>query len=72
MRKADYKILENDEGYYGEILGFAGVYSIADTLEDCRNELAEVLEEWMIWLLLDNTDLPIVDGIDLNFKKIKK
>ncbi len=29
MRKAKYEILENNEGFYGEIPGFQGVYSNA-------------------------------------------
>ena len=33
MRKARYELLDEGEGYYGEIPGFQGVYSNANTLE---------------------------------------
>ena len=46
MRKAHYEILPDDGSFYGEIDGFQGVYANADTLEACRDELEEVLEEW--------------------------
>jgi len=46
MRKAHYEILTADGSFYGEIEGFQGVYANADTLEACRDELEEVLEEW--------------------------
>jgi predicted RNase H-like HicB family nuclease len=48
MGKARYEILPNDGSFYGEIDGFNGVYANADTLEECRDELEEVLEEWIL------------------------
>jgi predicted RNase H-like HicB family nuclease len=47
LRHAPYEILTDDQSYYGEIPNFEGVYANAKTLEDCREELAEVLEEWI-------------------------
>jgi predicted RNase H-like HicB family nuclease len=48
MRRAHYEILSDDGSYYGHIKGFTGVYANADTLEACRDELEEVLEEWIL------------------------
>ena len=48
LRKARYEILSEDGSYYGEIPGFEGVYANTDTLEACREELREVLEEWIL------------------------
>ncbi len=45
MRRAKYEILEDNGTFYGEIPGFQGVWSNAATLEDCRRELQEVLED---------------------------
>jgi len=47
MRQARYEILSDDGTFYGEIPGFDGVYANVDTLEACREELKEVLEEWV-------------------------
>ena len=49
MRWAKYEILSDDGTYYGEIPGFDGVYANADALEVCREELEEVLEEWILF-----------------------
>ena len=65
MRKARYEILPDDSSFYGEIPGFDGVYANADTLEECRNELEEVLEEWLLLRVSRNLPLPVVDGIEL-------
>ena len=70
LRRAKYEILSDDESFYGEIPGFQGVYANAETLEDCRNELAEVLEEWIFLHLADNTPLPIVNGLKLSVEKV--
>lgn len=72
MNQAKYKILEDDEGFYGEIPGFQGVWANAETLEDCRNELAEVLEEWIFLHLSDNTPLPVVNGLKLSVERVSE
>lgn len=68
MHRAKYEILQDDGTFYGEIPGFDGVYANAATLEDCRNELKEVLEEWILLRVSRNLPLPNVDGNTLTFK----
>ena len=65
MRHAAYEKIE-DGKYYGSIPVTPGVWSKADTLEKCRDELREVLEEWIILSLKRGDALPVVDGCDLN------
>jgi len=70
LRQAKYEILPDDGTYYGEIPGFDGVYANAETLEACREELEEVLEEWILFRVSRNLPLPIVEGIELAIKEI--
>jgi predicted RNase H-like HicB family nuclease len=70
MHQAKYKILSDDDSFYGEIVGFQGVWANRDTLETCREELAEVLEEWILLRVSRNLPLPIVDGIELSIKEV--
>ena len=70
MRLAKYEILSDDGTFYGEIPGFDVVYANADTLEACRDELEEVLEEWILFRISRNLSLPIVDGIELIIKEV--
>ena len=65
MRRAKYEILENNEGFWGEIPGFQGVWANADTLDECRDELQSVLEGWIILGLQFNDPFPEVGGISL-------
>ena len=69
MYHARYEILSDDDTFYGEIPGFDGVYANAETLEACRTELEEVLEEWILFRVSRNLPLPEVDGITLAIKE---
>ncbi|OGO53209.1 MAG: antitoxin HicB [Chloroflexi bacterium RBG_16_68_14] len=57
MARGRYKIIE-DGTYFGEIPGLRGVWANAKTLEGCRQELQEVLEDWLILKLRDGDDIP--------------
>lgn len=64
MRQAHYEVLD-DQTYYGEIPLLQGVYSNADTLEDCREQLQSALEGWIILGLRLGHEIPEVGGIRL-------
>ena len=65
LRQAHYEVLPDGEGYYGSVRALRGVWANAETLEACREELQEVLEEWIVLGLRMGHTLPTVDGIDL-------
>jgi len=70
LRHARYEILKDDDTYYGEIPECNGVYANAATLEACREELREVLEEWVLFRVHRHLPLPIIDGIELTIKEV--
>ncbi len=49
---------------FGEIPVIPGVWADADTLETCREELQEVVEDWLMLTFADHDPLPIIDGIE--------
>ena len=57
VEKARYKQLD-DGLWFAEIPGFAGVWSQGRTVESCRKELQDVLEEWNVLKLRDCDPLP--------------
>ncbi len=69
MRRARYEILPDGEGFFGRIEGLQGVWSNADTLEACREELQEVLEDWILVRVKMGLDIPTLDGIALVVKE---
>lgn len=70
LHRAQYEILPDDNSYYGEVLGFDGVYANAPTLERCREELLQVLEEWILFGVSRNLPLPTVDNISLRITEV--
>lgn len=68
MHRAKYKLI-GDGTFFGEIPGLDGLWANAETLEACRDELEESLEEWILLGLQLGHPIPAIDGIDLSFKK---
>ncbi len=69
LERAEYKKLE-DGSWFAEIPGFRGVWANAKTVEECRQELITVLEEWLILKLRDKDQIPEVDGLRLEIKEL--
>ncbi len=59
MGSAKYKILKNGS-IYGSIPGFKGVWADGRSLDACRKELQEVLEDWIVLKVRDGDRLPMV------------
>lgn len=58
LERAHYEIIEDDEPFYGEVPELQGVWSTGETLEACRNRLAEVVEGWVLIRLSRNLEIP--------------
>ncbi|MDP2951331.1 MAG: type II toxin-antitoxin system HicB family antitoxin [bacterium] len=67
LEKAKYEIIENGKTYYGEIPKIKGVWATGKNLEECRNNLLDVLEGWVILRLQKNLPVP---GLQTEIKKI--
>ncbi len=68
LHQAKYEILDDDGTFYGEIPPCNGVYANAKTLEEYREELEEVLEEWLLFRISKDLPLPVVGGIAIKIK----
>jgi predicted RNase H-like HicB family nuclease len=69
LEDAEYKRLENGT-WFAEIPGFKGVWANGKTVEECRKELVEVLEEWLILKLRDADPVPLVKGYEISIRKV--
>ena len=57
LKEAKYKLLK-DGSYFGKIPGLKGVWANAKNLEDCREELRSVLEDWLLFKIRDGDSIP--------------
>ena len=69
LKKAQYRKLE-DGTWFAEIPGFTGVWANGESVEGCRIELIDVLEEWLILKLRDQDTIPQVEGLRLEIRKV--
>jgi len=69
LKKARYKKIK-DGSWFGSIKGFRGVWANGSSIENCRQELIEVLEEWLLLKIRDHDPVPQVDGVVLRIKKV--
>ena len=67
IEKAEYRKLE-DGTWFAEIPGFKGVWANSMSVEACRKELIDVLEEWLILKLRDKDSIPIIDGLKIEIR----
>lgn len=57
LKEAQYKLLK-DGSYFGVIPGIKGVWANAKNLEACREELLEVMEDWLLLKVRDHEKVP--------------
>lgn len=60
MKEAEYEIIQDEEPYYGVIPSLQGVWATGKTLEECRRNLREVLEGWLVVRLRRGLPIPPV------------
>ena len=62
LEKADYEVIDNPEPYYAHVPGLVGVWATGMTIEDCRKELIEAIEEWIVAKLQWRQPIPSIAG----------
>lgn len=55
----------------GTIPDLEGVVAQGETLEDCRHNLSEALEEWIFFRASRQLPVPIVDGVQLQMQDLQ-
>jgi predicted RNase H-like HicB family nuclease len=70
MTRAQYQAKPEKDIICGEIPGFEGVFAQAETLETCRHDLSEALEEWIFFRVSRRLPVPVIDGVRFPEKDI--
>lgn len=58
MRLARYELIQDDEPYYGEVPELPGVWATGRTLEECRQNLLEVVDDWLLFRIARGMSIP--------------
>ncbi len=58
LNRAHYKLIDDDEPYYGEVEELEGVWATGRSLEECRRELRETIEDWLLFSIAQGMPVP--------------
>ncbi len=58
LSKAKYEMIEDEKPFYGEVPELEGVWATGKTLEECRKNLVEVIDGWLIVRLRKGLPIP--------------
>ncbi|MDA2934818.1 type II toxin-antitoxin system HicB family antitoxin [Acidobacteria bacterium AH-259-D05] len=72
LSRAKYEIVDDAEPYYGEIPELRGVWATGKTLEECRENLREVVEGWLLVRFRKGLPIPRIGGKQLEKVKALK
>jgi predicted RNase H-like HicB family nuclease len=62
LSRAKYEIIDDEQPYYGEVPELEGVWATGKTLEECRHDLAEVIDGWLVLRLRRGLPIPTIGG----------
>lgn len=63
LESAHYEIIDDPEPFYGSVPGVQGVWATGKTLEECRWNLSEALEDWILFSVARGEEVPPVGGL---------
>jgi len=69
LKRAEYIPLE-DGTFAAHVDGLQGVIATGPTIEDCREDLIEVIEEWITIRLERGLDIPALDGHTIGVSRV--
>ena len=58
LDRAHYELIDDEEPYYGEVPDLPGVWATGRSLEECRQNLQEVIEGWVMVRLQKGLPIP--------------
>ena len=68
LERARYELLP-DGTFSATVRGLRGVVATGATLEACRRDLVEVVEEWLLVRVARGLDVPTLDGATIKVRR---
>ena len=66
LESAHYEIIEDEEPFYGEVPPLAGIWATGKTLEECRHNLAEAIEDWVLFSIAKGLPIPALGQVAIH------
>lgn len=65
LDQAHYEMIEDEEPFYGEAAALQGVWATGKTLEACRRNLAEAIEDWVLFSVAKGLPVPVLKDVTI-------
>lgn len=65
LKRAHYEIINDEEPYYGEVSDLPGVWATGLSLEECRKNLKDTIEGWILISIKKDLPIPPLGGITI-------
>ncbi|MDZ7721940.1 MAG: type II toxin-antitoxin system HicB family antitoxin [candidate division KSB1 bacterium] len=65
LKRAHYEKINDQEPFYGEVKELKGVWASGITLEECRENLKEVIEGWILLGIKKGLSIPKLGEINI-------
>lgn len=65
LDEARYEIIEDEEPFYGEIPSLQGVWASGKSLEECRRNLNDALEDWLLISIARHLPIPPIGQVNV-------
>jgi len=64
MQQAEYEQME-DGNWWGQVTELRFTWAIAPTLEECKQELRDEVEDWLVFAISRHSPIPTLDGVTI-------
>lgn len=65
LKHARYELIDDEEPFYSEVPELQGVWATGRSLEECRQNLAEVIDDWILVRLSHGLAIPSLDEVQI-------
>ena len=69
LENAHYEIIQDEEPFYGEVPALSGVWATGKTLEECRRNLADAIEDWVLLSIARGLSIPALGKVTIQLPK---
>ena len=70
LERAHYEIIEDEEPFYGEVPDLEGVWATGKSLEACRQNLADAIEDWLLFSIAKGLPIPSLEDISIRLPEL--
>jgi len=70
LDRAHYEMIDDEEPFYAEVAGLEGVWATGRTLEECRRNLADAIEDWLLFSIARGLPVPALGPVAIHLPEI--